>query len=96
MKRKVIIREKLTTVFKVGDLESSQSSVSEQEIAVKRIIVPTITPTIVRKYTSRSNSIKVSAKNVGGICEINTKPSEVNISPMPSIRVQENCEFVLM
>ncbi|MCK5342300.1 MAG: hypothetical protein KAR20_02785 [Candidatus Heimdallarchaeota archaeon] len=96
MKRKVIIREKLRIIFNVGDLESSQSSVSEQEIAVKRIIVPTITPTIVRKYASRSNSSKFSVKKVGGICEINAIPSEVNISPMPSIRVQEKCDIVLM
>jgi hypothetical protein len=46
----------------VGEIDLSKSSVSEQEIAVKRIIVPKITPPIVRKYNSRSNSNQYSAK----------------------------------
>ena len=90
------MKEELVMDLIVGDIELSQSSVSEQEIAAKRMIDPMITPTIVRKYLSRSNSSQNSVKYVGGIWETNAIPSAVSIKPIPSLRVQEKFDIVLM
>jgi len=78
IKRKVNIKDILVMDFIVGDIDLSQSSVSEQETVVKRIIVPLITPTIVRKYNSRSNSNQKSAKYCLKIQGIDEKKGQFN------------------